>query len=104
MSKDGEGLKKVWQKHFQQLRNVSADMAAAITNVYPSPQSLLQVMRRIFLFVCLFVFTVFRTLFFKFIRWIIYVREYLYRSTSRILISQRCCDLQFALLVMNLCY
>lgn len=45
VSKDGEGLKKVWQKHFQQLRNVSAEMAAAITNVYPSPQSLLKAYR-----------------------------------------------------------
>jgi len=43
VSKEGEGLKKVWQQHFQQFRNVSAEMAAAIVAVYPSPQSLLQV-------------------------------------------------------------
>ena len=43
VSKEGEGLKKVWQQHFQQFRNVSAEMAAAIVSVYPSPQSLLQV-------------------------------------------------------------
>lgn len=49
MSKDGEGLKKVWQKHFQQLRNVSAEMAAAITNVYPSPQSLIKVLHLVVL-------------------------------------------------------
>lgn len=43
VSKEGEGLKKTWQQHFQQFRNVSAEMAAAIVAVYPSPQSLLQV-------------------------------------------------------------
>lgn len=46
VSKEGEGLKKVWQQHFQQFRNVSAEMAAAIVAVYPSPQSLLQAYKR----------------------------------------------------------
>lgn len=46
VSKEGEGLKKVWLQQFQQFRNVSADMAAAIVAVYPTPQSLLQAYRR----------------------------------------------------------
>ncbi|XP_078346249.1 uncharacterized protein LOC144631640 [Oculina patagonica] len=46
VTKEGEGLKKVWQQHFQQFRNVSADMAAAIVAVYPSPQSLFQAYKR----------------------------------------------------------
>ncbi|KAJ7386270.1 crossover junction endonuclease eme1 [Desmophyllum pertusum] len=46
VSKEGEGLKKVWQQHFQQFRNVSADMAAAIVAVYPTPHSLLQAYKR----------------------------------------------------------
>lgn len=48
VSKEGEGLKKTWQQHFQQFRNVSAEMAAAIVAVYPSPQSLLQVIQGYF--------------------------------------------------------
>ena len=43
ISKDGQGRMKAWQQQIQQLKNVSADMAAAIVAVYPSPHSLAQV-------------------------------------------------------------
>ena len=56
MSKEGVGLKKVWQQQFQQFRNVSADMAAAIVAVYPTPQSLLQVLLDLYGFSVLFSF------------------------------------------------
>ena len=56
VSKEGVGLKKVWQQQFQQFRNVSADMAAAIVAVYPTPQSLLQVLLDLYGFSVLFSF------------------------------------------------
>ncbi|XP_068760548.1 crossover junction endonuclease EME1-like isoform X2 [Montipora capricornis] len=42
VSKEGNGLKRVWQQNFQQFRNVSPDMASAIVAMYPTPQSLFQ--------------------------------------------------------------
>ena len=43
VSKDGQGLVRVWQQQIEQFRNVSKDMAAAIVANYPSPQLLLTV-------------------------------------------------------------
>ncbi|XP_048575585.1 crossover junction endonuclease EME1 isoform X2 [Nematostella vectensis] len=46
VTKDGEGLLKAWQQQIQQFTNVSAQMAAAIVSVYPSPQMLLRAYKR----------------------------------------------------------
>ncbi|XP_066292195.1 crossover junction endonuclease EME1-like [Branchiostoma lanceolatum] len=46
VDKDGRGLLKVWSKHIEQMRNVSAEMSAAIVAEYPSPQLLLQAYQR----------------------------------------------------------
>ncbi|XP_078690523.1 uncharacterized protein LOC144921439 isoform X2 [Branchiostoma floridae x Branchiostoma belcheri] len=41
VDREGRGLLKVWQRHIQQMRNVSPEMSAAIVAEYPSPQLLL---------------------------------------------------------------
>ncbi|XP_035694986.1 crossover junction endonuclease EME1-like [Branchiostoma floridae] len=46
VDKDGRGLLKLWQRHIQQMRNVSPEMAAAIVAEYPSPQLLIQAYER----------------------------------------------------------
>nr|XP_054763605.1 crossover junction endonuclease EME1-like [Lytechinus pictus] len=43
VAKDGKGLLKVWRQQFQQFRNVSPEIAAAIVARYPSPQLLWKV-------------------------------------------------------------
>ncbi|GFR91881.1 crossover junction endonuclease EME1 [Elysia marginata] len=43
VSKDGEGLKKVWKHQLMQFKNLGPEMAEAICNVYPSPYLLRQV-------------------------------------------------------------
>ncbi|XP_019642597.1 PREDICTED: crossover junction endonuclease EME1-like [Branchiostoma belcheri] len=46
VDREGRGLLKVWQRHIQQMRNVSPEMSAAIVAEYPSPQLLLQAYER----------------------------------------------------------
>ncbi|KAK3724992.1 hypothetical protein QZH41_017466 [Actinostola sp. cb2023] len=42
VTKDGNGLIKLWQQQLQQFHNVSSNMAAAIVAAYPSPQLLIE--------------------------------------------------------------
>lgn len=42
VSRDGQGMVKVWQQQIEQFRNVSREMAAAIVAAFPSPQILLE--------------------------------------------------------------
>ncbi|GFN79850.1 crossover junction endonuclease eme1 [Plakobranchus ocellatus] len=43
VSKDGEGLRKVWKHQLMQFKNLGPEMAEAICSVYPSPSLLHQV-------------------------------------------------------------
>ncbi|XP_071479776.1 uncharacterized protein [Diadema antillarum] len=46
VTKDGQGLLKVWKQQFMQFRNVSPEIASAVVSQYPSPQLLMQAYKR----------------------------------------------------------
>ncbi|XP_072167677.1 uncharacterized protein [Diadema setosum] len=46
VTKDGQGLLKVWKQQFMQFRNVSPEIASAVVSQYPSPQLLVQAYKR----------------------------------------------------------
>ena len=43
IGKDHQGCRQVWQRMLQEFRNISADVAAAIINHWPSPYMLFKV-------------------------------------------------------------
>ena len=47
----GQGLAQVWREQLQQFKNVSAEVANAIVSKYPSPKSLFDVSRQLWIVV-----------------------------------------------------